>query len=151
MLATFVPSGGLWLLSFSLNSPSRRTQTGHFRPQHAADSSAEAVTSHQPETNVASIGGSRLGLSTDVRDACRVLYPYLLLMAVRYRGTSRAGHKQADSTTVACSVAVLAATCTKGFSLWVAYSAGQLTDACPLLQTVGSLQPNSVLSSSLLC
>eukprot|EP01047_Picozoa_sp_COSAG01_P119368 COSAG01_NODE_48078_length_384_cov_0.870175_1_plen_82_part_10 len=35
---------------------------------------------------------------------------------------------------------------TKGFSLWVAYSAGQLTDACPLLQTVGSLQPNSVLS-----
>ena len=50
----------------------------------------------------------------------------------------------------------------KGFSLWVAYSVspwnktgGALIPAAdaesPHLQTVGSLQPNSVLSSSLLC
>ena len=64
------------------------------------------VTS-QRQTRQASSGCSRLGLSTDVRDACRVLYPYLLLMS----GASR------FHPIPACCLLFSAASCCNDF-LW---------------------------------
>jgi hypothetical protein len=84
MLATFVPSGRLWLLLMPLLSAAAVCclLLVWLRSTYYSSTTvrvAVTVTS-QRQMWQASGGCLRLGLSTDVRDACRVLYPYLMLM-----------------------------------------------------------------------